>query len=616
MNRKSFWTLVSLLVGMILSVSAASALSADRDTEDQKTTNATKIEQRDDWVLNLDRLETDSGLKRTGKMTGKTSALPTQAAPQAMARKASEQLGLAVGGAKDVHNFRENIAAGYMPLVTDITAEGLFYDYEFQTSDQTHCEQLFCPVYDSWVTPDPFSGQDEYFLSVGLQSGMRESDFQPAPLNLVVVLDISGSMSSPFQEYYYDRFGHRIQGREQDEQVKQKMEVAKESLIALTRELRPSDRLGIVVFNNQGLVAKPLNLVARTDMQAIRGHIQEDLRPLGGTNMSAGMEAGTGLFEGVQGKGRENRIIFMTDAMPNLGATSQNKLAQLFEDNAGNGIHTTFVGMGVDFNTELVEAVTKVRGANIYSVHNAQEFKEKLSDGLAYMVSPLVFNLRLTLQVEGFAIDKVFGSPEAEEATGEMLYVNTLFPSPTSKKGTRGGIIVVKLQPTGGEQEMSLQVSYEDRQGERHTDTKHVLFEKSGPSKALRKGVLLSRYVNVLKSWIVHDRGIQDSQRQSKPLPERFNPDSLEQSGIPIHMPEYALGRWERQSQPLHVSSEYKKIFQIFSRHFVRQAQEIGDPKLQQEEEILHTLIDWDSPANSSKGKQDDWRYKEHNQSQ
>ncbi|MBS3780563.1 MAG: hypothetical protein KGY41_09225, partial [Desulfovermiculus sp.] len=178
MNRKSFWTLVSFLVGMILSVSAASALSADRDTEDQKTTNATKIEQRDDWVLNLDRLETDSGLKRTGKMTGKTSALRNQAAPQAMALKASEQLGLAVGGAKDVHNFRKNIAAGYMPLPTDITAEGLFYDYEFQTPDKTHCEQLFCPVYDSWVTPDPFSGQEEYFLSVGLQSGMSESAFQ------------------------------------------------------------------------------------------------------------------------------------------------------------------------------------------------------------------------------------------------------------------------------------------------------------------------------------------------------------------------------------------------------------------------------------------------------
>ncbi|MDZ7762647.1 MAG: hypothetical protein U5L00_20660 [Desulfovermiculus sp.] len=90
----------------------------------------------------------------------------------------------------------------------------------------------------------------------------------------------------------------------------------------------------------------------------------------------------------------------------------------------------------------------------------------------------------------------------------------------------------------------------------------------------------------------------------------------MEQSGIPVHIPEYALGKWERQSQQLKVSSEYKKIFQIFSRHFVRQAQDIGDQKLKQEEEVLHTLIDWDSQVNSSKGKQDDWQYTEHNQSQ
>jgi hypothetical protein len=81
-------------------------------------------------------------------------------------------------------------------------------------------------------------------------------------------------------------------------------------------------------------------------------------------------------------------------------------------------------------------------------------------------------------------------------------------------------------------------------------------------------------------------------------------------------VPEYTLGKWERQSQPLTVSSEYTKIFQVFSRYFGHQAQMIYDQILKQEEKILHTHIDWDSPANSSKGKQDDWQYNEPNQSQ
>ena len=31
------------------------------------------------------------------------------------------------------------------------------------------CDQLFCPSYTTAVSPDPFSGQNEYFLSVGLE---------------------------------------------------------------------------------------------------------------------------------------------------------------------------------------------------------------------------------------------------------------------------------------------------------------------------------------------------------------------------------------------------------------------------------------------------------------
>jgi Ca-activated chloride channel family protein len=45
----------------------------------------------------------------------------------------SESLGYSVGGAKDINNFRKNIEHNYLPLTTDITYEGLFYDYYFNT---------------------------------------------------------------------------------------------------------------------------------------------------------------------------------------------------------------------------------------------------------------------------------------------------------------------------------------------------------------------------------------------------------------------------------------------------------------------------------------------------
>lgn len=107
-------------------------------------------------------------------------------------------IGFSTGGAKDINNFRENIKNDYLPLPTDVTYEGLFYDYYFDTGEKEECLKLFCPSYSYALSKDPFSEEKEYYLSVGLNSGIKESDFQRKKLNLVIVLDISGSMHRGF----------------------------------------------------------------------------------------------------------------------------------------------------------------------------------------------------------------------------------------------------------------------------------------------------------------------------------------------------------------------------------------------------------------------------------
>ena len=91
--------------------------------------------------------------------------------------------------------------------------------------------------------------------------------------------------------------------------------------------------------------------------------------------------------------------------MPNTGDTSESSLLGMVEGNATAGLHTTFIGIGVDFNTTLIDAITKVRGANYYSVHNEAEFKTRMDDEFEYMVTPLVFDLQLEFSSEGYAID-------------------------------------------------------------------------------------------------------------------------------------------------------------------------------------------------------------------
>lgn len=42
-------------------------------------------------------------------------------------------------------------------------------------------------------------------------SGLAVADFQRRQLNLVILLDVSGSMYAPFDTYYYDQFGDQQQ---------------------------------------------------------------------------------------------------------------------------------------------------------------------------------------------------------------------------------------------------------------------------------------------------------------------------------------------------------------------------------------------------------------------
>jgi Ca-activated chloride channel family protein len=504
----------------------------------------------------------------------------------------SANVGLAAGGAKDANTFRRNVRNDYLPIPSSLSYEGLFYDYYFDTGDTGNCSDLFCPTYAPAVTADPLSGEPERYLSVGLNSSLDAASFDRKRLNLVVVLDVSGSMGSSFDRYYYDQYGN--EQTVEDAGDESKMSIAKDALAAVTEKLRPGDRFGVVLYNSASAVAKPLNPVAETDMDAIRGHIHEDLRPGGGTNLDAGMDDALSLLEPHADADQatyENRMIVLTDAMPNVGDTSDDGLRGRLETAASEtSAHATFVGVGVDFNTEIVDEITSVRGANYYSVHSPSQFRERVVENFEYMMTPLVFDLSLELDADGYDIEQVYGSTAADEATGEVLSVNTLFASPTEGGRTRGGVVLAKVVPTddsigGGGSSLRLRASWEDRTGERGERETTVEFPGGGPEQfaniGVRKAVLLSRYADHLKNWMVDER-----ERDGDPTDD----------GIELPDDDH-LGEWEQQSDPLTVSAPYRERFATFAGHFASEMDAIGDDTLEQELDVLETLATYESAS-------------------
>jgi Ca-activated chloride channel family protein len=514
-------------------------------------------------------------------------------APASADMASPETVGLAAGGAKDVANFRENVANGYTPQPEAISDEGLFYDYHFETGDRAAPDALFAPSYVAAVSDHPISGEAEQYLSVGLDSTLSVDEFDRPRLDLVAVLDVSGSMDSSFDAYYYDEHGRK---RESEDDVATKLDAATQSLCALTEQLHDEDRLGVVLYNHRAHVAKPLRDIGTTDMPAIRRHICE-LAAGGSTNLADGFEAAVDmLVDGAPSPDVERRVVFMTDMMPNTGVTGENELTRLFADAAVEGVHTTFIGMGLDANAELADTLSAIRGANHYFIHSAAEFERRLGEEFDYMVTPLVYDLNLDLDADGYEIEAVHGSPSADTATDRLMHVGTLFPSAKQDGEARGGVILVRLEQTDPNAEVELVASWTERDGGEYTERVSVDVPDEPGTYAhdgIRKAVALARYARELRTWAadLHDRADAASGVDDWLSPGADRRPAARGIDDPTLLPDQR-GQHERESVPLVVPDRYAERFDRLRSYLADEMAAVGDETLQREVDLLATLCE------------------------
>ena len=535
----------------------------------------------DDWKFNQSKYEED--YMQSG-VSGITSIQESTADISSGYKKANDSyIGYKVGGANNIDSFRQNIKNNYLPLSTDITYNGLYSEYYFDTGrNEKVTDKKFYPTYSFAMSTDPISNKQESYMSIGLNSNLKESDFKRKNLNLVILLDISGSMDSTLNSYYYDN-------KEQTNDGKSKMKLAEECINNLIDKLNPDDRLGIVLFDNQAYLGKELRKISETDVDSIKNHILE-ISARGGTNFSAGYEESTNLFEKCENNDEyQNRIIVITDAMPNLGNTSSEGLYSKIKSNSDNNIYTSFIGVGVDFNTELIEKVSDVQGANYYSVHDSAEFNKTLVKEFDYMVTPLIYDLNLDFISEDYEIENIYGTDSADKSTGNIVHVNTLFPSSTNSEGdVKGGIIVLKLKKKNNSNgnKIELKVSYKDTSYKEYNDSENIEFKVQKDdyydNSGIQKAVVLARYVNTIKNWIVYEKS--------------NNNDFIitQETGIKECDDIYikrTLGEHERESVKLVVSDNYKNVFKQVKDYIEDQNKILKDDNLLNEIEILNKLV-------------------------
>jgi len=315
----------------------------------------------------------------------------------------------------------------------------------------------------------------------------------------------------------------------------------------------------------------------------------------GGTCLSEGIKAGTALFKSVEkAQTNENRMIFLTDMIPNTGDTDGKALFNITKNNAQEKIYTTFIGVGVDFNTDLVALISKIRACNYISVKSSKDFKKEMDEEFDYFVTPIVFECSVNIanSDNGWQVERVYGSPGFEiPEQGRLMFLDSSFPS--RKEGsnmTKGGIVVVKLKKPGNTPpKMKLVIKYEGRDGQKYEDVDEFDpgdFATSPVDKfqdsSVRKAVLLVRYVNFMKH-LLNDARSNESQDIAI-----VSMDS--KTGIlPPQVKNTINHNSSLRLRPLNKDS--KVLIKQFVDYFEREMEAIDDKTLDKEMQQLVTIL-------------------------
>ncbi len=212
-------------------------------------------------------------------------------------------------------NIRRFLNKGQLPPSEAVRTEELinYFDYKYPAPKGKD------PVAFTTALADCPWNKEHKLLNIGLQARTLEVDKLPAS-NLVFLIDVSGSMNEP-----------------------NKLPLLKEGYRMLVEQLRPQDKVSIVVYAGAaGTVLKP---TSGDEKKTILAAI-DDLRAGGSTAGAAGIKLAYQLAEQHYIKGGNNRIILATDGDFNVGTTANETLEDYVDKKRASGIFLSVLGFG------------------------------------------------------------------------------------------------------------------------------------------------------------------------------------------------------------------------------------------------------------------------------
>lgn len=210
----------------------------------------------------------------------------------------------------------------------------------------------------------------EVVIKIDLSAIPDRKKVERTPLNLAVVLDRSGSMTGA------------------------KIEKAKQAAMQLVDRLHPKDVFSLIIFSDEARVIVPAQHVE--DKDALKDKI-ENIRAEGSTALYAGVKMGADQIGEYLSSKRINRIILLSDGLANVGPSTPRDLRRLGHQLSEQGLSVTTIGVGDDYNEDLMAGLAEASDANYYYVKDTETLPGIFAKELGELLTVSVRDVRIEI---------------------------------------------------------------------------------------------------------------------------------------------------------------------------------------------------------------------------
>ncbi|NJO17391.1 MAG: VWA domain-containing protein [Thioploca sp.] len=266
-------------------------------------------------------------------------------------------------------NVRRILNQGSLPPHDAVRVEEMINYFDYDYPPPQSLEPPFSV--NTEIGPTPWN-KNTYLLHIGIK-GYDIPKAQLPPVNLVFLVDVSGSMESP-----------------------DKLDLLKSALKLLTQQLTAQDRVSLVVYAGAaGLVLGPTPGNERNQINAAL----ERLTAGGSTNGGEGIQLAYAVAQQAFISKGINRVLLATDGDFNVGIVDFAALKDFVTEKRKTGIALTTLGFGTgNYNDALMEQLADAGNGNYAYIDTLNEAQKVLVDEISSTLQVIAKDVKIQLE--------------------------------------------------------------------------------------------------------------------------------------------------------------------------------------------------------------------------